>query len=97
MRIVIVLLIAMVCALAGGYIAGSIVSSPDESAPAPRATGETRDRSRELLEAQKAFSAGAEVARQRQRNVPIGAGIGLVAGLGLGVVVASKLRPQSKA
>ena len=88
MKIVIVLLVAIVCAVIGGWIGGSMVDEMPE--PAVRVEG-ARDINRELMEAQRQFSAGAEIARQRQNNGMIGGAIGLVVGVGLGAFAVSRM------
>ena len=98
MKVLIVLVIALACAGIGGFVGGSMTDTgPADPPPSP--AGKTLTAEESLRESMKAYGAGAEVARQRNRNMTIGGVVGLVVGIGAGALVASKMgtRPAVRA
>lgn len=80
-KVVIVLVCAVVLTVAGFFVGGMMTHVPPPS-PAPVSTG---DPARDLFNASKGFSQGADVMARRQTNTMIGAGVGLVVGVLAGI------------
>ena len=94
MKILMVVLVTILFAVVGGFVGGSMVDSGP--APAHIVRSGPRDRDREMMEAVKAMNAGATVMAQRQHNMMIGGGVGVVVGLAAGAFAASKIGTRQK-
>ena len=90
MRILIVLVVALLFAALGGFVGGIMTDEGEPYVPLEPTT-QPEEQARRLRESFKALGEGAEVARQRNRNMTIGGTIGLVAGVAIGLLVASRL------
>jgi hypothetical protein len=92
-KVVIVIAVVLVLAVAGFFVGGMSVDSSgvtSRSGPILRADG-SRDYDREMMESQRGLGQATEVLRQRQQRSMIGAGVGLAVGLAAGLLLASRM------